>query len=147
MDESLIGADERRLSGDKPRNRGTRRRGSALDGGAGTIDSSKMERPSRRVSLARIFGVATAFGIFSGLQAYNYVSLFSDRKESFLVLLTLNLTYWYGWAVLARGWVWMARRYRFERQTWVRSAAMHALGVIEIGRASCRERVEISVVA
>ena len=78
----------------------------------------------------RIFAVATAFGVFSGLQAYNYVTLFTDRKQPFLILLALNLTYWYAWAVLVPGMFWMARRYRFGRQTWKRAAAAHVLAVI-----------------
>jgi signal transduction histidine kinase len=88
-----------------------------------------MDRPLRRIGLLRIFGVATAFGIFSALQAYNYVSLFTDRETPFHVLLALNVTYWYAWAVLVPGMLWMARRYRFGRQNWKRAAAMHALGV------------------
>lgn len=89
-----------------------------------------MDRLAFRVSLPRIFGVATAFGIFSALQAYNYVSLFTDRKTPLHVLLALNVTYWYAWAVLVPGMLWMARRYRFGRQNWKRAAAMHALGVL-----------------
>jgi LytS/YehU family sensor histidine kinase len=89
-----------------------------------------MDWPSRRISLFRIFAVATAFGIFSGLQAYNYVTLFTDRKQPFHILLALNITYWYAWAVLVPGVLWMARRYRFGRHTWKRAAAMHAGGVI-----------------
>jgi signal transduction histidine kinase len=125
----LMTLDEIRLIGDGTGKSVMGQRGSALDGDAATTDSSRMER-SRRGSVVRIFGVATAFGIFSGLQAYNYVSLFSDGKDSLRVLLALNITYWYGWAVLVPGMVWMARRYRFERPTLVRSASMHALGVI-----------------
>jgi signal transduction histidine kinase len=89
-----------------------------------------MEAGSRQMGILRIFGVATALGVFSGLQAYNYVSLFTDHEQPFLTLLALNLTYWYGWAVLVPGMVWMARRYRFERHVWPRSAAMHAVAVI-----------------
>lgn len=89
-----------------------------------------MDRLAFRVSLPRIFGVATAFGIFSALQAYNYVSLFTDRKTPFYILLALNVTYWYAWAVLVPGMLWMARRYRFGRQNWKRAAAMHAVGVL-----------------
>ena len=89
-----------------------------------------MEWPSRRISLVRIFAVATAFGIFSGLQAYNYVALFTNFEQPFHILLALNLTYWYAWAVLVPGMVWMARRYRFGRHTWRRAAAMHVGGVI-----------------
>jgi two-component system LytT family sensor kinase len=89
-----------------------------------------MEWPSRRISLFSIFAVATAFGIFSGLQAYNYVTLFTDRKQPFHILLALNVTYWYAWAVLVPGILWLARRYRFGRHTWRRAAAVHVVGVI-----------------
>ena len=89
-----------------------------------------MDWPSRRISLVKIFAVATAFGIFSGLQAYNYITLFTDRKQPFHILLALNITYWYAWAVLVPGMLWMARRYRFGRHTWKRAAAMHVGGVI-----------------
>jgi two-component system LytT family sensor kinase len=89
-----------------------------------------MDRPPLRIGMTRIFGVATAFGVFSALQAFNYVSLFTDRKTPFYILLGLNVTYWYAWAVLVPGILWMARRYRFGRQNWKRAAAMHALGVL-----------------
>ena len=88
-----------------------------------------MDWPLRRISLVRIFGVATALGIFSTFQAYNYVSFFTERKPPFPMLLALNVTYWYAWAVLVPGILWMARRYRFGRHTWKRAAAMHVVGV------------------
>ena len=90
----------------------------SLDAGPGSADISLMDWPSRRISLFRIFAVATALGIFSGLQAYNYITLFTDRKQPFHILLALNITYWYAWAVLVPGMLWMARRYRFGRHTW-----------------------------
>jgi signal transduction histidine kinase len=89
-----------------------------------------MDRSPRRVSLPGIFSVATVFGIFSGLQAYNYVSLFTERATPFYILLTLNITYWYAWAMLVPGILWLSRRYRFGRHTWKRAAAMHGLGVL-----------------
>ena len=99
-----------------------------------------MDWPSRRISLFRIFAVATAFGIFSGLQAYNYVTLFTDRKQPFHILLALNITYWYAWAVLVPGMLWMARRYRFGRHTWKRAAAMHVGGVDRLHARARRAR-------
>jgi signal transduction histidine kinase len=89
-----------------------------------------MERHDRHLGPLVIVGVATALGIFSSLQAYNYVSLFTDAPRPFHFLLALNVTYWYAWAVLVPGMVWMARRYRFGRHTWRRAAAMHAVGVL-----------------
>jgi len=104
--------------------------GPTLDVRPGSADIALMDWPSRRISLFRIFAVATAFGIFSGLQAYNYITLFTDRKQPFHILLALNITYWYAWAVLVPGMLWMARRYRFGRHTWKRAAAMHVGGVV-----------------
>ena len=39
-------------------------------------------------------------GVLTGLQAYNYVALTAEHKQPFVVLLGLNLTYWYSWALL-----------------------------------------------
>ena len=83
-----------------------------------------------RIGLPLIFGVATALGVFSTFQAYNYVSFFTERKPSFPLLLALNVTYWYAWAALVPGILWVARRYRFGRNTWMRSAVAHAGGVL-----------------
>ncbi len=89
-----------------------------------------MDRQPRRVRARLIFGVATVLGIFSSFQAYNYVTLFTERKPQMLHLLALNMTYWYAWAVLVPGILMLARRYRFDRHTWRRAAAVHACGVV-----------------
>src|SRR5262245_32855783 len=89
-----------------------------------------MGRLSRVTSPLTIFSIATALGVLTGLQAYNYVALTAEHKQPFNVLLALNLTYWWSWALLVPGVVWMARHYRFERHTWRRAAVFHALGVI-----------------
>jgi two-component system, LytTR family, sensor kinase len=89
-----------------------------------------MDSGNRRVSLRVIAGVATALGVFSTFQAYNYVSLFTERDPSFPMLLALNVTYWYAWAVLVPGIIWLARRYPFGRHTWGRALAIHAAGVV-----------------
>jgi signal transduction histidine kinase len=88
-----------------------------------------MERSRPRLGALRILGVATGLGIFSSLTAYNYVSLFSNGDRPFHFLLALNVTYWYAWALLVPGMLWMARRYRFGRATWRRAAVMHCLAV------------------
>jgi hypothetical protein len=89
-----------------------------------------MDRQPQRVRPLHIAGVATALGIFSSLQAYNYVNLLSERHQGYIVLLALNVTYWWAWAVLVPGILWLARRYRFGRHTWPRAAAAHAAGVV-----------------
>ena len=86
---------------------------------------------SRRGVTGRlVVGVATVLGIFSTFQAYNYVALFTERVPKMWHLLALNMTYWYAWAVLVPGMLYLARRYPFERQGWRRAAAVHAGGVV-----------------
>ena len=85
-----------------------------------------------RVNPRLIAGVATALGIFSTFQAYNYVSLFTERDPSFPMLLLLNVTYWYAWAALVPIMLWMARRYRFDRHTWRKAVVAHVPAVIVV---------------
>jgi two-component system LytT family sensor kinase len=89
------------------------------------VDLSMNRRPA-----LFIFAVATALGVFSALQAFNYVSFFSEQEQPFSVLLALNLSYWYAWALLVPFMLWMARRFRFERHGWVKSVAAHLCGVL-----------------
>jgi two-component system LytT family sensor kinase len=89
-----------------------------------------MQPSSRRVSARLIIGVATALGVFSTFQAYNYITFFTERRPRMFFLFALNLTYWYAWVVLVPGILWLARRYRFERHTWRRAAAVHAVGAL-----------------
>jgi len=85
-----------------------------------------------RVSPKLLVGVATALGIFSTFQAYNYVSLFTERDPSFPMLLLLNVTYWYAWGLLVPIMLWMARRFRFDRHTWRRAVIAHVPAVIAV---------------
>jgi two-component system, LytTR family, sensor kinase len=101
-----------------------------LDAGKRTTDSAVMKARSARIGLPLIFGVATALGIFSTFQAYNYVSFFTERMPSFPMLLALNVTYWYAWAVLVPGILWVARRYAFSRTSWAQFLGAHVLSVL-----------------
>ena len=84
----------------------------------------------RRISLPTVIGVSSALGLFSTFEAYNYVALFTEETPSFPTLLGLNVTYWWAWAVLVPGVLWMARRHRFGRHTWPRALGAHACGVV-----------------
>jgi signal transduction histidine kinase len=94
--------------------------------------SERDAQSSFRVRLRLIAGVATALSIFSTFQAYNYVSLFTERDPSFPMLLLLNVSYWYSWALLVPVVLWMARRFRFDRQTWRRSVLAHIPAVLAV---------------
>ena len=76
-----------------------------------------------------IFAVATALGFFSGFQAYYFVSTFGERPVSFPLLLALNLSYWYSWAILTPGVIWLASKFPFERRSWKLSVVVHIGGV------------------
>ena len=84
----------------------------------------------KRTAFLLTAGVSTALGAFSTLLAYNYVTLFRERPQPFYILLALNTTYWYAWAVLVPGILWMAQRFRFARHTWRQAAAAHAVSVV-----------------
>jgi two-component system LytT family sensor kinase len=86
---------------------------------------------SRRALLVIFLG-ATVLGVFSAIQAYNYVALFDDKPQPLAVLFGLNMSYWYAWALLAPLVLWLARTYRFERGKWVRALAVHVPAVIVI---------------
>jgi signal transduction histidine kinase len=69
-------------------------------------------------------------GIFSGLQAYNYITLFTDRKQPFHILLALNITYWYAWAVLVPGHAVDGAALSLRPAHVEAAAAMHVGGVV-----------------
>jgi two-component system, LytTR family, sensor kinase len=77
-----------------------------------------------------IFGVATVLGFYSALLAYYYVTTFTTRgNDSFGLLLALNLNYWYAWALVSPGILWLSRRSPLERGRLLRSAPAHMAGV------------------
>lgn len=88
-----------------------------------------MDQP-RITRLRIIFGAATLLGFFSAFQASQLVRLFYDEPTPFLILLVLNLGYWWAWAILAPLVIWLAARFPFERQTWWRVLPVHLVAVL-----------------
>jgi two-component system LytT family sensor kinase len=82
-----------------------------------------------RVRPLLIFGVATVLTFFSASQAYYYVATFGQKPAPFAVLLLLNLGYWYSWATLAPGILWLSRRFPLDKQSWHLSLPAHVAGV------------------
>src|SRR4030095_7498932 len=91
-----------------------------------------MARLARVTSPLTIFTIATVLGVLTGLQAYNYIALTAEHQQPLNVLLGLNLTYWWSWALLVPAVLWISRQYRFERETWRQAALLHILGVVVI---------------
>ena len=109
--------------------RGARSRG--LDPLRWGLDSGAMTATSGALRPRVIVGTATVLGFFSAFTAYYYVTTFGagERPASFPLLLLLNLNYWYSWALLTPGILWLARRFPFERGAWLRSVPAHVAGV------------------
>ena len=76
-----------------------------------------------------IFGVATVLGFFSAFTAFYFVSTFTEKPAAFGLLLTLNLSYWYSWALLTPAILWLSRRFPFDRATWKSAIPVHVVGV------------------
>lgn len=105
--------------------------GIALDRRPQAPDSAVMSSPhDGRLPLKVVFGVATALGFFSAFAAFYFVSTFTERPAAFGLLLTLNLGYWYSWAVITPGILWLASRFPFDRGTWKAAIPIHMVGVV-----------------
>ncbi len=83
-----------------------------------------------RVPFRVVLAVTTALGFFSAFAAFYFVATFTDKPMAFGLLLTLNLGYWYSWAVLTPGILWLTERFPFDRATWKRAVAVHIGGVL-----------------
>jgi signal transduction histidine kinase len=77
-----------------------------------------------------IFSVATALSFFSAFAAFYFISTFTDKTESFGLLLVLNMGYWYSWAILAPAILWLTARFPFDRKSWKLSVPVHVAGVL-----------------
>jgi two-component system, LytTR family, sensor kinase len=80
------------------------------------------------VPAAALFGIATAFGVSSTIQAHWLERLSGGQPSAWLPLLALNLTYWYVPAVLAPPIMTLALRYGLGRVRWPKQALVHAAG-------------------
>jgi two-component system LytT family sensor kinase len=103
--------------------------GNVLDRRPRQVDSATMTPNPGRVPVRVIFGVATALGFFSAFAAFYFISTFSETPAPLGLLLALNLSYWYSWAVLAPGVFWLSSRFPFERATWKLAIPVHIAGV------------------
>ena len=86
---------------------------------------------------AWVFGIATALGVFSWLQAWRLTLI--NSKPGMPVdsgkLLLLNLAYWYIPALLIPAVVWAARRFPFDTGRTLRAVGAHALGALTFAAA------------
>ncbi|HUR20704.1 MAG TPA: sensor histidine kinase [Vicinamibacterales bacterium] len=89
-----------------------------------------MTPPQGRVPIRVILSVATALSFFSSFAAFYFVSTFTSKPAAFGLLLTLNIGYWYAWALLTPAILALTRRFPFDRARWKISIPIHIAGVI-----------------
>jgi two-component system LytT family sensor kinase len=104
-------------------------RRSRLDHRKAAADSAEMAAARTLLPLRLIFGVATVLGFLSGSQAYYYLATFTDSPAPFALLLALNLSYWYSWALITPAIVWLSKRFPLQRELFARSIPVHLAGV------------------
>ncbi len=85
-------------------------------------DAAPQTRPFARWGL--VFLALTLYGLFSAHQTYLYTAL-SGEQADYKQLVLLGLSSAWTWAALTPGIIWLARRFRIERQNWVRMALIH----------------------
>jgi two-component system, LytTR family, sensor kinase len=110
---------------------------SSLTGFSRPLDTARM-RKMWTPPWAWVFGVATALGLFSFLQAYRLTLI--NMKPGMTIeagkLLALNLGLWYVPALLMPAVVWAARRFPFDEGQTVRAIAAHAVGALTFAAAN-----------
>src|ERR1051325_3321381 len=73
-----------------------------------------------------VFLAATAIGLFFTAQIY-FSAASVGHAVSWAQALYWALGDWYEWALLAPAVFWLCARFRFERQSWHRNLAAHAV--------------------
>ena len=86
----------------------------------------------RRYRWSLIFIIWTLFGLFLASQMYMDYSR-SDRPFKWHKILLLEMSYGYLWALLTPLMLWLARKFRIERNHWKESLMIHIFASLFIG--------------
>ncbi|HJQ71320.1 MAG TPA: histidine kinase [Blastocatellia bacterium] len=86
----------------------------------------------RRYRWSLIFIIWTLFGLFLASQMYMDYSR-SDRPFKWQKILLLEMSYGYIWALLTPLMLWLARKFRIERNHWQESLTIHIFASLFIG--------------
>jgi two-component system, LytTR family, sensor kinase len=85
----------------------------------------------RLTKAGALFASWTTYGALSAWQSHYWYS-FTKNPMSWGASFRYDLTYAYLWACFTPLILWLARRYRIERQHWVRNLAIHLLATTVI---------------
>src|SRR5207244_4577757 len=87
------------------------------------------------------FGFWTLLGLVSGVQLFFADQRLALHPNAWWQALATTLPAWYLWGLLSLVVAWLGRRFRVDRANFGRHFFIHLCASLEIGRASCRERV------
>jgi two-component system LytT family sensor kinase len=87
-------------------------------------------RPRYGVPWPLVLLVASVLGIVSTTLAWQLTVSLERTASYFRSLVVLNFVYWYAWAAFTPAIVWLAQRFRFERQNLLRAGAVHLPAVV-----------------
>jgi signal transduction histidine kinase len=108
-----------------------------LDGTCALADPASMRL--MRPQLLLILGVTTFLTLISSALSYSFA--LTSAKPDLARAVYLNGTYWFAWALLTPPILGVARRFRFERQTWRAALAVH----LPVMLAACFAHVALTV--
>ncbi len=97
--------------------------------GTGT-DVPASPRVNRGVRWQLIVAVATALGLLSTALAWQFTRWLGTMDISWPTLALLNYAYWYLWALMTPGIIWLSLRFRFERGGLIRALMVHVPAVV-----------------
>ena len=99
-----------------------------LNGTATDVPVMSVRPP--RVRWWIVFALATVLGLFSTLLAWQFTVTVGRTEAEVRLLLFLNLSYWYLWALFTPAIVGLSQRFRFEWQGLTRALLVHIPAVV-----------------
>jgi len=97
--------------------------------GTGT-DVPALGRPKYGVGWPSVLLVATFLALLSTTLAWQFTRHFGKSPTPFRTLFVLNFSWWYFWALMAPGVIWLSQHCRIERGRLVRAVLVHVPAVI-----------------
>lgn len=106
---------------------------SPLDAARGVLNESRRMREPRALWLMLI-AISAAYAVFAAMVSVSYTALYGisrwtqqpDSTAIFPYLVVINLVTWVGYALWIPAIFWLGRRFRFDRQGWMRALVVHA---------------------
>ncbi len=97
--------------------------------GSGT-DQPALSRPVYGIGWPHVLVAATCLAVLSTTLAWQFTRLVGKSPAPAGTLVLLNFGWWYLWALMAPGVIWISQHFKMERGGLLRAAAVHLPGVV-----------------